>query len=59
MSDGNGSVFVAIRGPIMLITLGSLLTADYFGWFSFGRTWPILLIMFGLLKLGEMGTKNA
>ena len=43
----------AVRGPIMMITLGVLLAVDQMGSFSFGRTWPVLLIMFGLFKLAE------
>jgi len=43
----------AVRGPIMLITLGVLLSIDHFGTISFGRTWPVLLIVFGLFKLAE------
>jgi len=43
----------AIRGPIMLITLGSLVAIDYAGIYGFWRTWPVLIIMFGLLKLLE------
>jgi hypothetical protein len=37
----------------MLITLGILLAIDHFGDFSFGRTWPLLVIVFGILKLLE------
>ena len=43
----------AIRGPVLLITLGVLLAIDHFGTVSFGRTWPVLLIVFGLFKLAE------
>jgi len=43
----------AIRGPILLITLGVLFTADYFYGYPFHRTWPVLLIVFGILKLLE------
>ena len=43
----------AIRGPIMLITLGTLVAMDYFGIYGFGRTWPVLIILFGILKLLE------
>ena len=43
----------AIRGPVLLITLGVLLSIDHFGTISFARTWPVLLIVFGLFKLME------
>jgi len=50
----NGGSFVqAIRGPIMLIVLGSLVAIDYAGIYGFWRTWPILIIVFGVLKLME------
>ena len=47
------SVIQAVRGPIMLIVLGSLVAIDYAGVYGFWRTWPILIIVFGLLKLFE------
>ncbi|MBV8818822.1 MAG: hypothetical protein JO022_10735 [Acidobacteriaceae bacterium] len=44
----------AVRGPIMLITLGGLVALDNVSGISFvNRTWPVLLIVFGLLKLLE------
>ncbi|HWZ33886.1 MAG TPA: DUF5668 domain-containing protein [Bryobacteraceae bacterium] len=56
----NTSFLCAIRGPILMITLGVLLAVDQLGSFSFGRTWPVLLIVFGLFKLAERaGIRNA
>ena len=49
----NGNIFCAIRGPIMLITLGSLFALDHMGTVNFERTWPLLIIVFGVLKLAE------
>ncbi len=46
----------AIRGPLMLITLGALVAIDYAGVYGFWRTWPILIIVFGVLKLLERAT---
>lgn len=43
----------AIRGPIMLITLGVLMAADQMDRIGIDRTWPALLILFGLLKLAS------
>jgi hypothetical protein len=43
----------AVRGPILLITLGLLLAADYYGKVEFWKTWPTLLIIFGVMKLLE------
>jgi len=50
----------SIRGPVMLVTLGTLFLIDHAGGVSFIRTWPVLLIVVGLLRLGEyLGTKSA
>jgi hypothetical protein len=55
----DGSVIRAIRGPVMMITLGVLVTIDHFGSVSFWRTWPVLLIVVGVLKLAErFGAKS-
>jgi hypothetical protein len=43
----------AIRGPVVLITLGALLLADRFSGVPVTKTWPVLLIVFGLMKLLE------
>lgn len=54
------SVFAAIRGPVMLITIGALGAIDHFGPYSFGQTWPAIIIVFGLLKLAEkLGGRHA
>ncbi len=53
MNDTSSSLIQAIRGPLMLIALGSLVAIDYAGVYGFGRTWPILIILFGVLKLLE------
>src|SRR5262245_42653349 len=41
----------AIRGPITLITLGILFALNNFTQYRFSQTWPVLLIVFGLLSL--------
>lgn len=51
--NGISVLIQAIRGPVMLITLGTLLAVDHFGPYSFWRTWPALIIVFGLMKLLE------
>ena len=53
MNNSNGSLMGAIRGPILLIALGTLLAVDHFGSWGFWRTWPVLIILFGVLKLLE------
>ena len=51
--NGNGSYSVirAIRGPITIITVGVLFVLHNFTRFGFDQTWPVLLIVFGLLSL--------
>ncbi len=43
----------AVRGPILLIVLGLLFVGQYWGQWPFYKTWPVLLIAYGLLKLLE------
>lgn len=43
----------AVRGPILLIALGSLMALHRFQEISFTKTWPVLLILLGLMKLFE------
>jgi hypothetical protein len=38
---------------VLLITLGVLMAYDQMGGWSFSRTWPVLLIVFGIFKLLE------
>ncbi len=48
----------AVRGPLLLITLGVLLAVDQMGGQSFWRTWPVLLIVYGVTKLIDfMGSR--
>lgn len=59
MNGTSASVMQAVRGPLLLITLGVLLAADHFGPYPFWRTWPVLIIVFGLLKLLERAVRPA
>jgi hypothetical protein len=60
MTGNSGSLLGAIRGPVLLITLGALFAIDYAGGVSVGRTWPALLIVVGLFKLAEhMAARNS
>ena len=54
---GGATVMQAVRGPLLLITLGILLAMDHLGPFPFWRTWPVLIIVFGLLKLMERAVR--
>ncbi len=38
-------------GPVMLITLGVLFLIDQYTTYGIGRTWPIFLIVIGIVKL--------
>lgn len=60
-SPGNHPTLLrSIRGPVMLVTLGTLFMIDHSGGASFHRTWPVLLIVLGVMWLGEhMASKNA
>ncbi len=47
----------SLTGPVILITLGLMLLFHQLhipGW-GFGRTWPVLLIVIGVLKLVDAG----
>lgn len=43
----------AIRGPILLITIGALFALAQAGVISFTRTWPLIIIVIGVMKLFE------
>lgn len=53
MNGNNPTLMHAIRGPVMMITTGVLFALNQMTEFSFARTWPALLIVLGLLSLGE------
>ena len=58
--SNTGALLSAIRGPIILITLGVLFAIDHAGGYGFGRTWPALLIVMGMFKLAEhVAAKNS
>lgn len=54
----NSQLIAALRGPILLMVFGTLLAVDYSGGMRVVRTWPILIITFGLLKLLEFAVGN-
>lgn len=52
--NGRGHLIAqAVRGPVLLITLGFLFALQQAGVVSFGRTWPLILIVMGVMKLIE------
>ncbi len=48
----------AVRGPIILITVGTLFALDHFTPYSFTETWPVLLIVVGLLILAGRAARS-
>ena len=43
-----------IMGPAILITIGVLfLVGQFHGEYGFGRTWPVILLVIGAIKLAE------
>lgn len=59
MDAANTNLMQAIRGPILMITVGVLFAVDHFGGTGFNRTWPVILIVVGVLKLLERGQRPA
>lgn len=61
--NGAKGLIRAARGPVLLITLGVLFSVDYYGEYSFWRTWPVLMIVYGgfwlLERLIPMGGADA
>jgi hypothetical protein len=43
----------------MLIAVGTLFALDHAGSASFGKTWPILIILYGVLRLAERSVTQA
>lgn len=43
----------AIRGPILLITIGILFAIHQAGGIPISRTWPLIIIVVGVMKLIE------
>ncbi|HVW83894.1 MAG TPA: DUF5668 domain-containing protein [Bryobacteraceae bacterium] len=58
MNDQSQYLIRAATGPIILITVGVLFTIDRFTGFRFSQTWPILLIVIGVLKLVGGGRRR-
>lgn len=51
--SGSYAIIRALRGPVCLIALGLIFFLDHSGAFPLGRSWPVLLILVGALKLLE------
>jgi hypothetical protein len=58
MNDQSAYLCRAVTGPIILITIGVLFAFDRFTEFRFSQTWPVLLIVIGLLRLAGGGRRR-
>src|SRR5205807_4542302 len=59
MNARDSSLIRAVRGPVTLITVGVLFALNNFTPYGFDKTWPVLLIVFGLLSLLGRGSEPA
>ena len=55
---GDRPTIRAIRGPVTLITVGVLFALNNFTPYRFDQTWPVILIVFGLLSLLGRSTER-
>ncbi|HEY3836452.1 MAG TPA: DUF5668 domain-containing protein [Bryobacteraceae bacterium] len=53
MNQDSACLLRAIKGPVMMITVGVLFALDNFTPLSFHRTWPVLIVVIGILSLGK------
>ena len=51
MRGNDRGMIRAIRGPVTLITIGALFALNNFTEYRFEQTWPVILIVFGLMSL--------
>jgi len=58
MNANDQQLVHALRGPVIMITIGVLFLLDNMTAFQFGQTWPILLIVIGVLALAG-GTRRS
>ncbi len=48
----------AIQGPVLMITVGSLFALDQNGILNFRQSWPIILIVVGVLQLCRWNSRR-
>jgi len=51
MNGNNVPLVRALRGPVTLIAIGVLFALNNFTPYGIEKTWPVILIVFGLLSL--------
>ena len=53
MNASPWQVIRAVRGPILLMTFGTLMALNHTDKLDFERSWPVLIIVYGVFKLLE------
>lgn len=51
MSARDAELIQAVRGPLTIITIGTLFAIDRLTPVGIGQTWPVLLIVVGVLQI--------
>jgi hypothetical protein len=58
MNDQGQLLIRSITGPVILITVGVLFAIDRFTEFRFSQTWPVLMIVLGVMRLLSGGRRR-
>ena len=58
MNEQSAYLVRAITGPVIMITVGVLFLLDRFADLRFHQTWPVLLIVIGLLQQSVLKVKT-
>jgi hypothetical protein len=58
MTVDNPALWSAIQGPVIMITVGTLFALDQYGVLQFHESWPVILIVVGVLQLSRWNTKR-
>lgn len=58
MNEQSQYLVRAITGPVIMITVGVLFLIDRFTQYGFSQTWPVMLIVIGVLKLAGGGRRR-
>lgn len=58
MTVDNRVLYNAIQGPVLMITVGTLFALDQYGLLQFRESWPVILIVVGVLQLTRWNTRS-
>jgi len=58
MTVDNRLLYNAIQGPVLMITVGTLFALDQYGVLQFRESWPVILIVVGVLQLTRWNTRR-